>query len=180
MFCSVVANQRQPQYTHDDLQRRCQPRLTIIYQVYILRGGERNKHQAMVLLIRKRSRRPRFFQRSTCQRFRSCLWVSLLLTGGNRLGKKSRLPPRGVCVCVCVFTLRVVRTKYGIVPSGGRVNIPCVLYVQSTVTSVCRRKSNQTEGLFPDHEAIFFESVPRPLCDLQRFGLRTVIQCLVC
>ena len=44
MFYSVVANQCQPQYTYNVLQRRCQPRPTIVYVVYILgelwfRGG---------------------------------------------------------------------------------------------------------------------------------------------
>ena len=36
MFYTVVADQRQPQYTHNGLQRRCQPRPTILY---IKRGG---------------------------------------------------------------------------------------------------------------------------------------------
>ena len=36
MFYSVVANQRQPQYTYNVLQRRCQPRPTVIC---ILDGG---------------------------------------------------------------------------------------------------------------------------------------------
>ena len=40
MFNSAVANQRQPQHTHNVLQRRCQPRLTIIYIIYF-RGALR-------------------------------------------------------------------------------------------------------------------------------------------
>ena len=37
MFYSIVANQRQPQYTYNVLQRRCQPRPTILY-IYSGRG----------------------------------------------------------------------------------------------------------------------------------------------
>ena len=36
MFYSIVASQRQPQYTHNVLQRRCQPRPTTMYM--FLRG----------------------------------------------------------------------------------------------------------------------------------------------
>ena len=39
MFYSVVAHQRQPQYTYNVLQRRCQPRPTIKYLVYFNGGG---------------------------------------------------------------------------------------------------------------------------------------------
>ena len=38
MFYSVIANQRQPQYTYNVLQRRYQPRPPILY---ILRGGQK-------------------------------------------------------------------------------------------------------------------------------------------
>ena len=39
LFYGVVANQRQPQYTYNVIQRRCQPRPTTIPGMHILRGG---------------------------------------------------------------------------------------------------------------------------------------------
>ena len=44
MFYSVVANQRQPRYTYNVLQRRCQPRPTIIC-IYFNGGGTKSKPQ---------------------------------------------------------------------------------------------------------------------------------------
>ena len=39
MFYSVVANQRQPQHAFSVLQRRRQPRQTIVIYIYVLSGG---------------------------------------------------------------------------------------------------------------------------------------------